>query len=311
MKTKTCSLCNNQFETPNLKRKYCQSCKKIKTKEFRQPYNKSQKAIETRKKYYQEHKQERKNYTKKWQEQNKERKDKYMAEWKQKNPDYFSKWNKENWKNNKEKEKARKKMYQEKNREAILKRLKQYRQEHKDYFKKYNYNYWRDNKEVLSENKKRNYTKNILHYKAKSKEYYQSPQGREVNKKNVRLRRVRRKQIEHSFSLKEWQIKLKETKGYCPLCKKNVGIDKLTLDHILPISFAPPNFAYTIDMVQPLCLSCNSSKNNKFGVEDFMVILEAIRKVDEDKAFKIVEYLYNKEEEKINNNISRFFIYWN
>lgn len=306
-----CKLCNNQFETNNLRTKYCNVCKKIKVKEWRQPYNKSQKARETRKKYYQEHKQERINYTKKWQEKNKKRKERYMSEWKQKNPDYYKNYNKKNWQENKPIESQRHKEYHKKNRDKILERLKKYRQEHKDYFKKYDKIYRLDNFEKIRANNLKNKSEKKEHYKQLSKKYYQSPHGKEVNRNNVRLRRARKKQINHNFTLEEWKLKLNDTNGYCPLCKKYIGIDKLTLDHILPISYAPPNFVYTINMVKPLCLSCNSSKNNKFGVEDFMIVLEAIKKVDEDKANKIIEYLYNSEQEKINKNINNFFINWN
>ena len=42
----------------------------------------------------------------------------------------------------------------------------------------------------------------------------------------------------HDFSTKEWLAKLQETNGVCPGCENFVGIDKLTLDHIHPISKA-------------------------------------------------------------------------
>ena len=38
----------------------------------------------------------------------------------------------------------------------------------------------------------------------------------------------------------------------------------LSLDHNPPISKAPIGFIYTIDNVQPMCKSCNSSKGASF-----------------------------------------------
>ena len=64
--------------------------------------------------------------------------------------------------------------------------------------------------------------------------------------------------------------KVKQTEGFCPGCNYFVGIHKLTLDHIYPVSKAYEDFLksgtkriYTINDVQPLCIRCNSSKSNK------------------------------------------------
>jgi 5-methylcytosine-specific restriction endonuclease McrA len=49
-----------------------------------------------------------------------------------------------------------------------------------------------------------------------------------------------------------------------------VGINKLTIDHIFPVSKASQDYKitgrkriYTINDVQPLCASCNKSKRDK------------------------------------------------
>ena len=47
------------------------------------------------------------------------------------------------------------------------------------------------------------------------------------------------------------------------MCKKDLGIENLTLDHIFPISKAHEGRIYTIDDVQPLCIRCNTKKNDK------------------------------------------------
>lgn len=88
-----------------------------------------------------------------------------------------------------------------------------------------------------------------------------------INTFHARVRahelRLRRRTIPHTFTPAQWQAKLSATRGICPGCKKNVGISKLTLDHIKPISRAREGDTYTIDDVQPLCLPCNSSKGGR------------------------------------------------
>ncbi|MCH7518615.1 MAG: HNH endonuclease, partial [Candidatus Dadabacteria bacterium] len=41
------------------------------------------------------------------------------------------------------------------------------------------------------------------------------------------------------------------------------GIDKLTLDHTIPINKVNNGFIYDIEDVEPMCKSCNSSKSDK------------------------------------------------
>jgi 5-methylcytosine-specific restriction endonuclease McrA len=81
-------------------------------------------------------------------------------------------------------------------------------------------------------------------------------------KADTRKRRLLKKSAIECFTVKEWQQKLEATKGVCPKCNTFIGIDKLTLDHIIPISKAPIGFKYTINGVQPLCMVCNSKKRN-------------------------------------------------
>ena len=74
---------------------------------------------------------------------------------------------------------------------------------------------------------------------------------------------TKHKKIIHHFTKKDWDNKVKETKGFCPECGNFVGIKKLTIDHIYPISKAPAGTVYGINDVQAICRSCNSSKADK------------------------------------------------
>jgi len=102
------------------------------------------------------------------------------------------------------------------------------------------------------------------------KAYRQTEKGKEVFRMLVRRREAKKNNCIHSFSTEEWQNKIKAGNGICPECNKNVGINKITMDHIYPLSKANEDFLntgikriYTIKDIEPLCLSCNSSKGNK------------------------------------------------
>jgi len=96
--------------------------------------------------------------------------------------------------------------------------------------------------------------------------YIESEKGRANGLKHSLKRRTRIKNVIHNFTYREWLQKVKDTFGICPRCDKYVGIRKITLDHIIPISKVEKEQVYTIDDVQPLCRGCNSSKNGRVEV---------------------------------------------
>ena len=108
------------------------------------------------------------------------------------------------------------------------------------------------------------------------RKYRASEHGRFKCQEHGRKRRARKNQAIHNFTMEEWKLKLKETKGFCPICNKFFEIIKLTLDHNPPLSKVPKGFIYTINEVEPICSSCNSRKSNK---------------LDKDTAMKLHEYL--------------------
>ena len=86
------------------------------------------------------------------------------------------------------------------------------------------------------------------------------------NKRNKELRNFytnRRRAIKRgnggNFTKKEWED-LKESCFYtCKVCGLFEPQIKLTIDHIKPVSKGGNSY---ISNIQPLCLSCNSRKNN-------------------------------------------------
>lgn len=61
----------------------------------------------------------------------------------------------------------------------------------------------------------------------------------------------------------DWEATLEKYGYKCTSCGED-NIDWLVLDHIIPLSRGGPN---TIDNIQPLCIYCNSKKNNYFPGE--------------------------------------------
>lgn len=82
----------------------------------------------------------------------------------------------------------------------------------------------------------------------------------------TRQRRAKLKKVTESYSTEEWDMKVDNCNGVCPMCGnyfEDIFPFCATIDHTPPISKAPVGFIYTINNVEPLCGSCNSSKNNR------------------------------------------------
>ena len=172
---------------------------------------------------------------KRWYKKNKKGKIEYVIRWIKQNPDY----------RDKEKDKKKGKRRRDRmNNNPKLKRveLKKRRM------------YYNNNKDKM----------NGIYNK-----YAQSPKGRLTRKKNARKRRARLNNIIEAFTEAEWAEKVKSTKGICPDCDELIGEDNLTQDHIYSVHQANKDYqetgikrVYTIDDVQPLCISCNVRRSN-------------------------------------------------
>jgi 5-methylcytosine-specific restriction endonuclease McrA len=200
-------------------------------------YRRSQKAKERDKRFHIKHRKKRNEYSRQYYQEHKK---------------YFNSYIKKRYeiKNEEIKEKA-KKFYQ-KHKSKIIKQTKEYNKRHKEEKQEYVKEYRKNHKEKIRKQRKG---------------YLQTPNGAEASRKASRKRRAYKNNIIEAYTQKEWTEKLNKTKGICPECKRNVGIDKLQLDHIYPISKASEDFkkigvkkVYKIDDVQPLCINCNSSK---------------------------------------------------
>jgi len=106
------------------------------------------------------------------------------------------------------------------------------------------------------------YNRTVKGFKTRLR-YRKSPKGNLTQRKQTMKRKSRLRLLKHSFTPIEWERMKRNTKGICPSCNRYVGIDKITIDHITPISKAPLGFEYSINDIQPMCKPCNTRKFNR------------------------------------------------
>lgn len=99
--------------------------------------------------------------------------------------------------------------------------------------------------------------------------YKSSLKGRLNSARCKQRRRMIKKNIIEVFSVNEWLQMKEATKGVCPYCNKDVGLNNITLDHIYATNNAYKDFLktnikriYTIKDIQPLCNICNAKKKD-------------------------------------------------
>lgn len=84
--------------------------------------------------------------------------------------------------------------------------------------------------------------------------------NRDKTRHNKLVRYAREKGAQGSYTLAEWEAMKRLYNYSCLRCHRSEPDIKLTRDHVLPIALGGSN---TIDNIQPLCWSCNSSKKAK------------------------------------------------
>lgn len=144
-------------------------------------------------------------------------------------------------------------LYKKKYNQSI--KIKDYEKmrQHTQHYKEYQHSY------DMSENRRKS-----------KKKYAQTEKYKIKQLKACLKRRAIKNNIIEMFSWKKWLQMKEATKGICPECKEESGLDNITLDHIYAISLASKDYLktgikriYTIKDIQPLCRRCNSSKQDK------------------------------------------------
>ena len=134
---------------------------------------------------------------------------------------------------------------------------------------------WRkNNPEKVRAMKRRYYLKYRDEILIKVRNYWKTDKGKLVSNRKREKRRAIKKNTYETYTTENWLNRLQKTKGICPKCNTNVGIWKLEIDHVIPLSKAYPGQIYTLYDVQPLCKSCNCRKGNKIeGFEEWQKYL--------------------------------------
>lgn len=106
---------------------------------------------------------------------------------------------------------------------------------------------------------KRRYNNSEKGRKAQER-FHASPMGKQSDRKFSAIRRARETQADGDYTYQQWYNLCKFYDFRCLKCDMQVPFEKLTLDHIKPISKGGSSFIWNL---QPLCGRCNSSKGAK------------------------------------------------
>lgn len=133
--------------------------------------------------------------------------------------------------------------------------------------------YWKNTKKDRNAQQKRHYNENIETMRDISRKFYHSyykftDKFKVTSSKAKHNRRLREANVECTLTSKQWSTILKSYNNRCAICGvKFTDVIKPTVDHIIPVS---KGGGLTFENVQPLCRSCNSSKNNRLDLNNIV-----------------------------------------
>lgn len=173
--------------------------------------------------------------------------------WRQNNQEY-NRSRKNEWNNvNRNKVNERSKQHYHNN-PGVYQQIKQHRQEDLEKYRESIRDFRKKHPERIKV-----YTKR---YRKKHPELYRSWMKSNPGKGAAyqAARRAIKTQAGGSYTVQEWEALKAQYDYTCLCCGRREPAIKLTADHVIPITKLGSS---NIDNIQPLCFSCNSSKNTK------------------------------------------------
>lgn len=155
-----------------------------------------------------------------------------------------------------EKERQRARDWRAKNPEWGRNYARQYEKEHPDKKREWEHSRYEKNKGKRNEAGRKSYADNKDKYKANARRWRQNNPDKRMASEYKR--RAKKKGNGGNFTAEEWQSLCTQYDYRCLCCGTNDA--KMTPDHVIPLSKGGAN---DISNIQPLCLSCNASKQDK------------------------------------------------
>jgi 5-methylcytosine-specific restriction endonuclease McrA len=90
----------------------------------------------------------------------------------------------------------------------------------------------------------------------------QTPKRKEQRREIDNRHRVKKMNLPGSHTNEEWTALCKLFDCRCVKCGNKFPLERLTRDHIIPVSM--PGSTDNIENIQPLCLPCNAGKGNHY-----------------------------------------------
>ena|ERR1022692_1074074 len=157
---------------------------------------------------------------------------------------------------------AKRKIYREANKEKSRDAQEQSYQNNLPHYRSYQRAYREANREEINllRREKKYQSQPLEKERRKLYELENRERFSEVKRAQWVRRRALKRNAEGDYTPLEWEQLCIQHNHTCLCCGRGEPEIKLTVDHVIPLSKGGSNY---IGNIQPLCLSCNSSKQSK------------------------------------------------